>query len=134
MEARDEGHLSMSVEQQAVALISQGILERFDNLPASDEEYDERSDTQSEPGNEPEVAGEHTSATRPHKRRAQDQEETSRFWFPWPDRISCTLDILMHLPHSVFSHRQLDLFLWLLKAILLHQDTLPFIHRPAILL
>lgn len=28
---------------------------------------------------------------------------------------TCTLDILMHLPRSVFSHRQLDLFLWLLK-------------------
>ncbi|KAJ7875175.1 hypothetical protein B0H14DRAFT_2568945 [Mycena olivaceomarginata] len=27
-----------------------------------------------------------------------------------------TLDILMHLPRSVFSHRQLDLFLWLLKV------------------
>lgn len=27
---------------------------------------------------------------------------------------TCTLDILMHLPHSVFSVKQLDLFLWLL--------------------
>ncbi|KAJ7483665.1 hypothetical protein FB451DRAFT_1029349, partial [Mycena latifolia] len=39
-----------------------------------------------------------------------------RFWYPWPDRITCTLDILMHLPRSVFSQRQLDLFLWLLKV------------------
>ncbi|KAJ7195401.1 hypothetical protein B0H12DRAFT_1299784, partial [Mycena haematopus] len=39
-----------------------------------------------------------------------------KYWFPWPDRITCTLDILMHLPRSVFSHRQLDLFLWLLKV------------------
>lgn len=29
---------------------------------------------------------------------------------------TCTLDILMHLPRSVFSQRQLDLFLWLLKV------------------
>lgn len=29
---------------------------------------------------------------------------------------TCTLDILMHLPRSVLSHRQLDLFLWLLKV------------------
>ncbi|EGO18368.1 hypothetical protein SERLADRAFT_412260 [Serpula lacrymans var. lacrymans S7.9] len=28
----------------------------------------------------------------------------------------CTLDILMHLPRSVFSQKQLDLFLWLLKV------------------
>ncbi|KAJ7147561.1 hypothetical protein C8R43DRAFT_889965, partial [Mycena crocata] len=47
--------------------------------------------------------------------RTHDESATSRFWFPWPDRITCTLDILMHLPRSVFSHRQLDLFLWLLK-------------------
>jgi len=32
------------------------------------------------------------------------------------DRQTCTLDILMHLPRSVFSQRQLDLFLWLLKV------------------
>jgi len=28
----------------------------------------------------------------------------------------CTLDILMQLPHSVFSVKQLDLFLWLLHV------------------
>jgi hypothetical protein len=32
------------------------------------------------------------------------------------DGHTCTLDILMHLPRSVFSQRQLDLFLWLLKV------------------
>ncbi|KAJ7863811.1 hypothetical protein B0H14DRAFT_2348797, partial [Mycena olivaceomarginata] len=40
----------------------------------------------------------------------------SRQWYPWTDRITCTLDILMHLPRSVFSQRQLELFLWLLKV------------------
>ncbi|KAJ7603168.1 hypothetical protein DFH06DRAFT_941468, partial [Mycena polygramma] len=53
----------------------------------------------------------------PQKRgRTRDETATNRFWFPWPDRITCTLDILMHLPRSVFSHKQLDLFLWLLKV------------------
>jgi hypothetical protein len=28
---------------------------------------------------------------------------------------ACTLDVLMHLPRSVFSVRQLELFVWLLK-------------------
>ncbi|KAG1749271.1 hypothetical protein EDB19DRAFT_1629684 [Suillus lakei] len=37
-------------------------------------------------------------------------------WFPWPDKITCTLDILMHLPHSVFSERQMDILLWLLRV------------------
>lgn len=29
---------------------------------------------------------------------------------------TCTLDILMHMPHSAFSHRQLGILLWFLKA------------------
>ncbi|TEB24421.1 hypothetical protein FA13DRAFT_1638766, partial [Coprinellus micaceus] len=37
-------------------------------------------------------------------------------WYPWRDRLYCTLDILMHLPRSVFSEKQIDLMLWLLKV------------------
>ncbi|KAF8486509.1 hypothetical protein JB92DRAFT_3085578 [Gautieria morchelliformis] len=32
------------------------------------------------------------------------------------DVWTCSLDILMHLPRSVFSRRQLDIFLWMLKV------------------
>ncbi|KAI6007742.1 hypothetical protein F5J12DRAFT_921093 [Pisolithus orientalis] len=35
-------------------------------------------------------------------------------WFPWPNKLSCTIDILMHIPRSVFSQHQLDLLMWLL--------------------
>ncbi|KAJ3753206.1 hypothetical protein EV360DRAFT_10907, partial [Lentinula raphanica] len=50
--------------------------------------------------------------------RAQtsDKEATSTEWYPWRDQMTCTLDILMHLPCSVFSQQQLDLFLWLLQV------------------
>ncbi|KAJ7711756.1 hypothetical protein B0H16DRAFT_1667716 [Mycena metata] len=48
--------------------------------------------------------------------RTRDHTAYSRQWYPWSDRITCTLDVLMHLPRSVFSHRQLELFLWLLKV------------------
>ncbi|KAE9396390.1 hypothetical protein BT96DRAFT_824723, partial [Gymnopus androsaceus JB14] len=48
--------------------------------------------------------------------RTTDKEATSRQWYPWKDRITCTLDVLMHLPRSVFSQKQLDLFLWLLRV------------------
>ncbi|KAH9482828.1 hypothetical protein JR316_0004928 [Psilocybe cubensis] len=37
-------------------------------------------------------------------------------WYPWQDKITCSLDILMHLPRSVFSRKQLDLFLWILRV------------------
>ncbi|KAF9494386.1 hypothetical protein BDN71DRAFT_1563932 [Pleurotus eryngii] len=62
--------------------------------------------------NDPESAG----GSRKRARRANQDAAPSRHWYPWEDRITCTLDILMHLPRSVFSHRQLDLFLWLLKV------------------
>ncbi|KAJ3890860.1 hypothetical protein GG344DRAFT_48586, partial [Lentinula edodes] len=50
------------------------------------------------------------------KRQRTDITQKSLEWFPWPNRTACTLDILMHLPRSVFSVRQLDLFLWLLRV------------------
>ncbi|KAJ3829433.1 hypothetical protein F5880DRAFT_396644 [Lentinula raphanica] len=51
-----------------------------------------------------------------YKRPRMTTGEQSPEWFPWPDRTACTLDILMHLPRSAFSVRQLELFLWLLKV------------------
>ncbi|PIL28321.1 hypothetical protein GSI_09610 [Ganoderma sinense ZZ0214-1] len=55
--------------------------------------------------------------TAPRKRTMpEDDARRRRHWFPWHDKISCTLDVLMHLPRSVFSQRQLDLFLWLLRV------------------
>ncbi|KAF9076936.1 hypothetical protein BDP27DRAFT_1209356 [Rhodocollybia butyracea] len=48
-------------------------------------------------------------------KRPHTDHVSSREWFPWPNRTACTLDILMHLPRSVFSVRQLELFVWLLK-------------------
>lgn len=73
---------------------------------------------------------------RPEKRPRNHTTDsaTARHWYPWQDRIvsrttlplvhitkyknmkTCTLDILMHLPRSVFSVKQLDLFLWLLRV------------------
>ncbi|KAK7007081.1 hypothetical protein R3P38DRAFT_3325555 [Favolaschia claudopus] len=126
MEANNEGELSMSADEQAVASIAGNILERFD-LPVSDEEAEERSEDESSGSErEPEVnyvpkSAQSEHSTRlgpPPTKRARRQDETGSdpYWFPWPDRISCTLDILMHLPRSVFSQKQLDLFLWLLKV------------------
>ncbi|KAI0723525.1 hypothetical protein C8Q76DRAFT_614464 [Earliella scabrosa] len=62
--------------------------------------------------------GEDRTFSRARKRAAPDgdDDQRRRHWFPWHDKITCTLDVLMHLPRSVFSQRQLDLFLWLLKV------------------
>ncbi|KAG1784909.1 uncharacterized protein HD556DRAFT_1314704 [Suillus plorans] len=67
-------------------------------------------------------------------RKCSRNQIVNEEWFPWPDKIvrssinlptvvdpvvfyqTCTLDILMHLPRSVFSERQIDILLWLLRV------------------
>ncbi|KAL0567238.1 hypothetical protein V5O48_014753 [Marasmius crinis-equi] len=51
----------------------------------------------------------------PTAKKRREDVDPYHSWFPWDSRLSCTLDILMHLPRSIFSSRQLDLFLWLLR-------------------
>ncbi|KAJ7927083.1 hypothetical protein B0H13DRAFT_2312862 [Mycena leptocephala] len=93
MEANNEGNLSLSADQQAVASLSQAILERFDDLPMSDDEFDEHSDEEPELPNEPEVSaipepGAEAEEAHSRKRaRMKDPVTTSRFWYPWPDCI-----------------------------------------------
>ncbi|KIN99174.1 hypothetical protein M404DRAFT_817873 [Pisolithus tinctorius Marx 270] len=38
-------------------------------------------------------------------------------WFPWPDKQTCILDILWHLPRSLFSDAQLQVILWGLTVL-----------------
>ncbi|KAI0040193.1 hypothetical protein FA95DRAFT_912230 [Auriscalpium vulgare] len=33
-------------------------------------------------------------------------------WFPWPDKAACILDILRHLPRSLFSDSQMEIIRW----------------------
>lgn len=120
-EANEITDLAQSAEQRGVALITQGFLERLDELSMSSmADLEERSEIDQAESQEPVVAVDDVNdhlLEQPRKRtRLNDPQETSHHWNPWPDKISCTLDILMHLPRSVFSHRQLDLFLWLLKV------------------
>ncbi|KAF6750475.1 hypothetical protein DFP72DRAFT_1072193 [Ephemerocybe angulata] len=111
---------SSSYVAQAVAKASLDILNGdvdFDEFweTLSDDFEDERPDSDTESG-EPETGGDAGPAAPKRARMAGQDAESARRWNPWPDQITCTLDILMHLPRSVFSHKQLDLFLWLLKV------------------
>ncbi|KAI8983315.1 hypothetical protein BD414DRAFT_515805 [Trametes punicea] len=44
-------------------------------------------------------------------------EDDSAPWFPWPDRETCVLDILRHLPRCAFSRRQNAAISWALHAL-----------------
>ncbi|KAJ6543258.1 hypothetical protein DFH09DRAFT_1249389 [Mycena vulgaris] len=115
----DDAEIPLTAEQQGIANIASAMLHRYDELPASDDEFEERIDAEDVDIPEP-VVPEAPAGPEAHgRKRARtqgDEQERSRFWFPWHDRITCTLDVLMHLSRSVFSQRQLDLFLWLLKV------------------
>ncbi|KAJ3013246.1 hypothetical protein NUW54_g522 [Trametes sanguinea] len=47
---------------------------------------------------------------------APDNDDVCQRWFLWNDKITFTLNMLMHLPRSIFLQRQLNLFLWLLRV------------------
>ncbi|KAJ3897384.1 hypothetical protein F5879DRAFT_996133 [Lentinula edodes] len=120
--------LSGSHEEESIRSLSNHMLNIFEHGPDdidSDEEFDEEcSDTseQSKASSEEYVPGVRGhDAFNPfdgflNKRSKTDLTQKSLEWFPWPNRTACTIDVLMHLPRSVFSVRQLDLFLWLLKV------------------
>ncbi|KAI0357218.1 hypothetical protein OH77DRAFT_1495041 [Trametes cingulata] len=38
-------------------------------------------------------------------------------WYPWPDKQSCVLDIVRHLPRSLFSDSQMEIILWCLGVL-----------------
>ncbi|KIM36126.1 hypothetical protein M413DRAFT_31880 [Hebeloma cylindrosporum] len=106
-EIHENEGLEMSAEHQAVSEIAQALYSRFDEISniSDEEERCERSEDGDEEEEVPEPISNDTTwgNTEPPRKRARmgDPEATSREWYPWPDRITCTLDILMHLPRSV---------------------------------
>ncbi|KAJ3967756.1 hypothetical protein EV361DRAFT_965326 [Lentinula raphanica] len=118
--------LKQDPRQEGSALIAAALLERLEQVAAinSDDDvegYEGEEDVSSPSESEREDDNASTSYDElpelPRKRaRTSDKQAFTAEWYPWSDRITCTLDILMHLPRSVFSQRQLDLFLWLLRV------------------
>ncbi|KAI0363137.1 hypothetical protein BV20DRAFT_958926, partial [Pilatotrama ljubarskyi] len=60
------------------------------------------------------------SAGVPRSARNTTQDHN---WYPWPDKQTCVLDIIRHLPRSLFSDSQMEIILWCLEV--LGVDNLP---------
>ncbi|KAJ3841113.1 hypothetical protein F5878DRAFT_611129 [Lentinula raphanica] len=123
----EDATLRQNPRQEGSALIAAGLLMRLEEVAAinsDDEDLEDDGNGRSSPetGSDADPQNEMDfeslfNESEPRKRaRTTDPQTTSTQWYPWSDRITCTLDILMHLPRSVFSQRQLDLFLWLLRV------------------
>ncbi|KAH8081293.1 hypothetical protein BXZ70DRAFT_1068335 [Cristinia sonorae] len=118
----ETAQLAAPTEDISIQQLADALYDFLDEEASSEDEEIEREDTEEVEIPEPVVSvsdgdshgnADVASITRA---RLRDEAELSRRWYPWVDKITCTLDILMHLPRSVFSQRQLDLFLWLLKV------------------
>ncbi|KAJ3805860.1 hypothetical protein F5876DRAFT_81326 [Lentinula aff. lateritia] len=119
---------SGSREEEGMQALNNFMLNIFEHGPDninSDDEFDERlnesNESDVENGSFDNTSVRDDDAFNPYdgllnKRPRSDFSSKSPEWFPWPNRTTCTLDILMHLPRSVFSVRQLELFLWLLRV------------------
>ncbi|KAF4609714.1 hypothetical protein D9613_011993 [Agrocybe pediades] len=104
-----EDRLKEDVGRALRHYMDNGIIEDDDDPFGSDLEDDDS-------GADPLPEDLDDSLPRKRARGNDTDPQTARNWYPWPDRITCTLDVLMHLPRSVFSRKQLDLFLWLLRV------------------
>ncbi|KAI6014952.1 hypothetical protein EDC04DRAFT_2903843 [Pisolithus marmoratus] len=84
-----------------------------DDLIASDEDESDSPQEIPEDDFSPELL--QPGAARPPQRI--DTMSRNHAWFPWPDKQTCILDILQHLPCSLFSDAQLHVFLWGLSVL-----------------
>ncbi|KAF7320450.1 hypothetical protein MKEN_00829900 [Mycena kentingensis (nom. inval.)] len=91
-------------------------LEEYLNAPPSDIDSDEQGDERSDPDSEREEP-----APKPfvfgRGRRTIDLSNTTNDWFPWPDRETCVLDILRHVPRCAFSRTQNTAIHWAMQAL-----------------
>ncbi|THH28853.1 hypothetical protein EUX98_g5331 [Antrodiella citrinella] len=94
------------------ALFAQHMIGYLNEEELSADEEIERS----EGARTPDDQHDNDNISRKRSRSETRSNKTSTEWYPWPDKIACTIDILMNLPRSVFSQRQLDIFLWVLAA------------------
>ncbi|KAK1226230.1 hypothetical protein PQX77_010812 [Marasmius sp. AFHP31] len=115
----EDFRLMESREAIALGAFMEGVVDLLEYGPDNVDSDDEGEEW--EPAGPEDSDGDDESSDIPNTTsmgapRTRDQNTMySPEWFPWPDRMTCTIDILMHLPRSVFSGRQLELFLWLLK-------------------
>ncbi|KAF7329338.1 hypothetical protein MKEN_00195000 [Mycena kentingensis (nom. inval.)] len=111
-------------------------LSEYLNAPApgafeSDDEVDERSnpdhsDGEPEPGMllcRPHVGLTEMCSLAPERhisgraRHTVDLNNINNEWFPWPDRETCILDILRHVPRCSFSRTQNTAIHWAMQAL-----------------
>ncbi|KAG6825018.1 hypothetical protein H0H92_005084 [Tricholoma furcatifolium] len=96
---------NMAEKMRCHLLIPEGMSED------SDEEVNERP-AELDEGSDYEDTAVHRLRAR---RKITDQSDLP--YFPWPDRETCILDILRHIPRSAFSRKQNEIIHWAMLAL-----------------
>ncbi|KAJ3841467.1 hypothetical protein F5878DRAFT_610142 [Lentinula raphanica] len=93
-------------------------LEEYLNFEDNPDQYsDEEEEVER---SEDEEAEEYLDTKFPNlflKRRAQVNADPNSTYFPWPDRETCVLDILRHIPRCAFSRKQNLAIHWAMVAL-----------------
>ncbi|KAJ7913831.1 hypothetical protein B0H13DRAFT_2232248 [Mycena leptocephala] len=90
------------------------------NLSDSEDDAEERSEgnSASEPTSESESEDEDgLQGLRRKRGRVINLEQPNSEWFPWPDKETCVLDILRHVPRCSFSKKQNTAIHWAMQAL-----------------
>ncbi|KAG5633997.1 hypothetical protein H0H81_003978 [Sphagnurus paluster] len=79
----------------------------------SDSEQDEHSNDD----RNPQLAPNDSYVQFNTRSKRQVTDDPSNPYFPWPDRQTCVLDILRHIPHSAFSQKQNETIHWAMQVL-----------------
>ncbi|VDB83188.1 unnamed protein product [Peniophora sp. CBMAI 1063] len=79
----------------------------------------EREDEESDSDSDDELDGEGDTPSLHNnvRKRRQAFGDEQNPWYPWPDRQTCVLDILRHVPRSAFSDKQNQVIHWALSVM-----------------
>ncbi|KAI6037194.1 hypothetical protein BKA83DRAFT_4460283 [Pisolithus microcarpus] len=116
----DELYLPSVHEERLTTMASSLAAWLADSQDSSDESGSDPPDIQDEdlkPGIRLITIGDYLEPLQPGVQRPSQHgfAPSSPTWFPWPDKQTCILDILWHLPCSLFSDLQLQVILWALS-------------------
>ncbi|KAL1671363.1 hypothetical protein EV122DRAFT_256545 [Schizophyllum commune] len=83
-----------------------------------DEEEDNEEEDNEDEGIAPSAGSNSTSSTGRRHRRVF--EDTNNPWYPWPDKETCIVDVLRHVPRCAFSTKQNQVIHWAMSVLGIH--------------
>ncbi|KAI0311059.1 hypothetical protein OF83DRAFT_1177947 [Amylostereum chailletii] len=99
------------IDQEALAQLS-GSLDWLQGQSAPESDNSSMDSDDSRNAVREEAAEDDVFIGAKRVRCLKDLWDENPAWFPYPDKESCILDVLRHLPRSVFSDAQTEIILW----------------------